>query len=241
MRIKTTSRIAGTAFLAALASSTFLTAGHADVLVGPGVYPPPGGVSFVGSGSSPDVGTHTNSYTGLNPSAYNQLWWGPANIYATMDGNQSNFLTAVTASGLTATWTGTTSIFGGLYNGPVSVEFIATIVSGASGWIDPSTVGISGGPTEVAQLTGTSFVVNEQFLARIGNSGSYTAFTPFFNGEQGGPNADFTGFTGEFFYTDPVASVPEPSTWAMMILGFAGIGFTAYRKRNRSHQLFRLA
>jgi hypothetical protein len=26
-------------------------------------------------------------------------------------------------------------------------------------------------------------------------------------------------------------SVPEPSTWAMMILGFAGIGFMAYRKR----------
>jgi hypothetical protein len=28
------------------------------------------------------------------------------------------------------------------------------------------------------------------------------------------------------------SSVPEPSTWAMMILGFAGIGFLAYRRRN---------
>ena len=28
-----------------------------------------------------------------------------------------------------------------------------------------------------------------------------------------------------------VAAVPEPSTWAMMILGFAGIGFMAYRRR----------
>jgi hypothetical protein len=27
-------------------------------------------------------------------------------------------------------------------------------------------------------------------------------------------------------------SVPEPSTWAMMILGFAGIGFMGYRRRN---------
>ena len=25
-------------------------------------------------------------------------------------------------------------------------------------------------------------------------------------------------------------SVPEPSTWAMMILGFAGVGFMAYRR-----------
>jgi small ligand-binding sensory domain FIST len=28
-----------------------------------------------------------------------------------------------------------------------------------------------------------------------------------------------------------VTAVPEPSTWAMMILGFAGIGFMAYRRK----------
>ncbi len=28
-----------------------------------------------------------------------------------------------------------------------------------------------------------------------------------------------------------VSGVPEPSTWAMMALGFAGLGFLAYRKR----------
>lgn len=28
------------------------------------------------------------------------------------------------------------------------------------------------------------------------------------------------------------AAVPEPSTWAMMILGFAGVGFLSYRRRN---------
>lgn len=32
----------------------------------------------------------------------------------------------------------------------------------------------------------------------------------------------------EFAFTAPV---PEPSTWAMMILGFAGVGFLAYRRR----------
>ena len=31
----------------------------------------------------------------------------------------------------------------------------------------------------------------------------------------------------------PVAAVPEPSTWAMMILGFAGIGFIAYRRKSK--------
>lgn len=28
-----------------------------------------------------------------------------------------------------------------------------------------------------------------------------------------------------------VAAVPEPSTWAMMLLGFAGVGFMAYRRK----------
>jgi hypothetical protein len=31
-----------------------------------------------------------------------------------------------------------------------------------------------------------------------------------------------------------VAAVPEPSTWAMMILGFAGVGFMAYRRKSKS-------
>jgi hypothetical protein len=30
-----------------------------------------------------------------------------------------------------------------------------------------------------------------------------------------------------------VSAVPEPSTWAMMILGFAGVGFMAYRRKNK--------
>jgi hypothetical protein len=38
---------------------------------------------------------------------------------------------------------------------------------------------------------------------------------------------------------DFTSAVPEPSTWAMLILGFAGVGFMAYRRRDQSS--FRLA
>ena len=31
----------------------------------------------------------------------------------------------------------------------------------------------------------------------------------------------------------PTGSVPEPSTWAMMILGFFGVGFMAYRRKSQ--------
>jgi len=34
---------------------------------------------------------------------------------------------------------------------------------------------------------------------------------------------------------DQIAAVPEPSTWAMMILGFAGLGFMAYRRKSSQH------
>ena len=30
-----------------------------------------------------------------------------------------------------------------------------------------------------------------------------------------------------------VGGVPEASTWAMMILGFAGVGFMAYRRKSK--------
>ena len=31
-----------------------------------------------------------------------------------------------------------------------------------------------------------------------------------------------------------ISAVPEPSTWAMMILGFCGVGFLAYRRKSKS-------
>lgn len=44
----------------------------------------------------------------------------------------------------------------------------------------------------------------------------------------------FTNYGNESFtyvaQIDAVQAVPEPATWAMMILGFAAIGFTAYRR-----------
>jgi hypothetical protein len=40
-------------------------------------------------------------------------------------------------------------------------------------------------------------------------------------------------FSGNFI----TAAVPEPSTWAMMILGFAGIGWMAYRRKQNGPAL----
>jgi hypothetical protein len=44
----------------------------------------------------------------------------------------------------------------------------------------------------------------------------------------GGPNLDDGTFT---IGPGVVAAVPEASTWAMLLIGFAGIGFAAYRRK----------
>jgi PEP-CTERM motif-containing protein len=42
-----------------------------------------------------------------------------------------------------------------------------------------------------------------------------------------------TYITGTVDHVSFSSSVPEPSTWAMMVLGFAGIGFMAYRRKSK--------
>ena len=42
-------------------------------------------------------------------------------------------------------------------------------------------------------------------------------------------------------FVPPAGAVPEPSTWAMMLLGFAGIGFMAYRRKRNDQAAFYLA
>jgi PEP-CTERM motif len=41
---------------------------------------------------------------------------------------------------------------------------------------------------------------------------------------EGGPNGEAASF-----FEGAVETIPEPSTWAMMLLGFAGLGFVGYR------------
>jgi hypothetical protein len=43
----------------------------------------------------------------------------------------------------------------------------------------------------------------------------------------------WNGVSGSVQRTDVVTAVPEPSTWAMMLLGFAGLGFMTYRRKSK--------
>jgi hypothetical protein len=45
---------------------------------------------------------------------------------------------------------------------------------------------------------------------------------------NGGFGTDFVFGRGQ-----PIGAVPEPSTWAMMLIGFAGLGFASYRRSRK--------
>ncbi len=49
---------------------------------------------------------------------------------------------------------------------------------------------------------------------------------------SGSTRSDSGNLMGVFSNVVVTAAVPEPSTWAMMILGFVGVGFMAYRRKN---------
>ena len=50
-----------------------------------------------------------------------------------------------------------------------------------------------------------------------------------YSGPNGPTGNQRTGLVTGF--NEHVAAVPEPSTWAMMLLGFVGVGFLTYRRR----------
>jgi len=41
--------------------------------------------------------------------------------------------------------------------------------------------------------------------------------------------------------TPLAGAIPEPSTWAMTLIGFAGLGFAAYCRAKKSHATFAAA
>ena len=56
-----------------------------------------------------------------------------------------------------------------------------------------------------------------------------------------GPNG--TGEVGGMIETTITqhSAVPEPSTWAMLLIGFAGLGFAGYRKAKTTRTAFTAA
>ncbi|WP_426442331.1 PEPxxWA-CTERM sorting domain-containing protein [Bradyrhizobium genosp. P] len=101
--------------------------------------------------------------------------------------------------------------FDGLATGSVSF----TLNLSGSTWVDQNAI-------LTPNNNGNEFAAQ---MGYCGTSGCTKDNGPFVN----------TGFVGP----GTVSNVPEPSTWAMLIIGFAGLGFMAYRRK--SNAVFRFA
>jgi hypothetical protein len=95
-------------------------------------------------------------------------------------------------------------------------ELIGTKFNGGTSLVDLDTSGIA-----------VSTVLSDFHIFADGS--------PFSKGTVSGNDIFESGPNGSGVGTLAVtAAVPEPSTWAMMILGFCGLGFMAFRRGSRS-------
>jgi hypothetical protein len=94
----------------------------------------------------------------------------------------------------------------------------------------------------VGLLTGTNAALQASLNAD-GNQGSYNSnrFVNFVDTNGVFDEVRISSSQNSFEFLN-VRGVPEASTWAMMILGFLGLGFIGYRKSSKSSgPLFRMA
>ena len=114
--------------------------------------------------------------------------------------------------------------------------------------------GVAFDSMELLVIDGTA-QIKKTFSTLAGSAGAETYFTAdpiiglgkvaagqsieieYFLGYNSGTSAgvgDGFGFTYDLVDPPPSAAVPEPSTWALMALGFAGLGFVGYRKAQKN-------
>jgi hypothetical protein len=118
-----------------------------------------------------------------------------------------------------------------------SIDLQNFLIDTAGGVVDGLVTIGAGPPVGVVALftlgTGSSPTMNIPLTL---TSGAADALNTVFFPAGGGPFSTATqiGIASTF----PTTAVPEPATWGMMLLGFAGLGLASYR---RNAQLKRLA
>jgi hypothetical protein len=123
-------------------------------------------------------------------------------------------------------------------NGDVLVQITGNAISVTmNGQVQPFEL-----ETQISGIGGASFMITNDvdsaggILAGV-NQELFHSFTDhsvdfatFYLGFQPGTSVNQTE---TLTFGDVTSAVPEPSTWAMMIVGFAGLGFMAYRRKSK--------
>lgn len=183
---------------------------------------------FSSTGPIKQVGGSTWTYTGLTPSDFQSMWWGPTTVAMGLNG-VANPLAFSSFSGNTAIWTGLSQIqvsngFGYITQN-VDTELVMTLQSPSGAVFSANPAGTTNGADY--QVTGSSFSVSLQFLTRFSGSGSFVDAKTFYDGQSTNPN--ITGFQTSFgasFFIEPKTAesatpLPTAALGGMVLLGGA--------------------
>jgi hypothetical protein len=128
---------------------------------------------------------------------------------------------------LIGTYAGAVDVYSGITTSPGSLGSGGTTAassgSGDTFGIDDMTLDVPAGYVSGGALSGSS-TFDSTTIASLG----FTPGTYVFSWNSSGVGA---AVADDSITVEVGSAVPEPSTWAMMCLGFAGLGFLAYRKR----------
>jgi hypothetical protein len=140
------------------------------------------------------------------------------------------------------TYTGMQILFitgDGVTWGSTSYATLRALIDARAGDFDPNitfTASISGGAetTTTGNVLSRNGFAEDPWISLQGGHGAGVSNHLIIWGENDWAGPDHTALLqahdGINVFVS-VAPVPEPSTWAMMILGFAGVGYMAYRRR----------
>ena len=183
----------------------------------------------------------------------NGLWTNPVNGH--LLGASGSGIVNINVSGATPTFTVVTNNSSdGVTVSPDGTTVYTTGVAGyniATGALVYGPFFVPGGPDGMGIITGGA--LNGDIIVNTNSDGIWL-LDALGNETQiasGGSRGDYTApdyTNGSLFVTQSDSilrlslagagigspgSVPEPSTWVMMILGFAGVGFMAYRRKSK--------
>jgi hypothetical protein len=163
----------------------------------------------------------------------------------------NNLLTGTTGSATTATeqtyinllLSGPATTSGPGYTPPYTIDTdtVLAAISSVSGNVSGSPFTFDFSPLDMSGWT--------VFGAHFGNfpDSNATDVTAFWLVDVGtGPTSTITisdgkGLSNAQIFGTGIPAVPEPATWAMMLLGFAGVGVAMRRSRKRKPALMQIA
>ena len=204
-----------------------------------------GAATLVNNGDFANIGTIWVNNTGLGsddiqsalatpPPGWtvvgnNEFWFSSDNNYSGIASSPLNgSMYAIDLTGQT-----NSKPYGGLQQTIVTTPgqaYVLTFDLGSSLRWNNSTTGL-------AALTASAAGSSQLFTLAPSSNNTWATETLNFIATGGSTTIEFladSSYTSEYTGLDNVnvsSAVPEPSTWAMLLLGFAGVGFMTYRRK----------